>query len=225
MNIFLIHVFIYAFLITIVNAQFSTVPANQPNGNGNGTSLPSSPGTSPQTSNTTNPACVNGVNGQMLIFQPNMSSLVTVGTAYNVSWSWSILVTKPPSFVDVYIQLIAPGVRETWKQKIAEKQSVDPRWFWWTPEGLVDGVYKMRLVPDGKETFGVNAKNLPCFANGESVPSASAEFTISNPRGELNNYPDKFPPNSAGTALEPENTEFIYVFCSLVGILIGSLGN
>ena len=92
---------------------------------------------------------------------------------------------------------MAPGVRTTWKQKIAEKQTVEPRWFMWTPEGLLDGKYKIRLVPDGKETFDVPANLRPCTGNGETIPSVSASFTLSNPRGDLANYPDQFPPNSA----------------------------
>ena len=31
----------------------------------------------------------------------------------------------------------------------------------------LDGEYKIRLVPDGKETFNVKNDQLPCFADGE----------------------------------------------------------
>lgn len=142
--------------------------------------------------------CKPGISiGYMLIRQPNITSMMTVGNTYNVSWDWSIMVTKPPTYVDVYIQLMTPGVRTTWKQQIKMKQSVEPRWFLWKPDGMADGKYKLRLVPDGKETFNVASNLQPCFENGESIPSVSAAFTVSNPKGDLANYPDQFPPNSA----------------------------
>src|SRR5687767_12128840 len=72
--------------------------------------------------NDTEPApkpCIPGISvGYMLIRKPNQSSIITVGQSLNVSWDWSITVKKIPTFVDVYVQLIAPGIRTTWKDKI-----------------------------------------------------------------------------------------------------------
>jgi hypothetical protein len=67
----------------------------------------------------------------------------------------------------------------------------------WKPVGLVDGKYKLRLVPDGKETYNVPANQQPCFADGEAIPSVSAAFSISNSQGELASYPDQYPPNDS----------------------------
>ena len=155
--------------------------------------------------------------GYMLIRKPNITSMLTVGTPYNISWDWSISVTKPPVYLDAYIQLMAPGVRTTWKQEIAKKIPVEPRWFMWTPDGLLDGKYKIRLVPDGKETFNVAANLQPCFENGASIPSVSASFSMSNPRGDLSNYPDQFPPNSSGPILISPSSMYLYVL--IVSIL------
>jgi hypothetical protein len=161
-------------------------------------------------------ACKPGINvGYMLIRQPNITSMFTIGNTYNVSWDWSISVSKPAQYVDMYVQLVAPGVQVTWKKKILEKQGTSPRWFMWKPDGLVDGKYKIRLVPDGKETYGVRADEQPCFDNGESIPSVSASFSISNPRGDLGNYPDPFPPNSAVGSKAP-----FFLICALFLLLL-----
>lgn len=142
--------------------------------------------------------------GYMLIRSPNITSRASVGKQMNISWDWSISVLTPPTYINAYIQLMAPGVRTTWKQIVAEKQSVNPRWFLWTPDALVDGQYKLRLVPDGKETFNIPANIQPCFANGECIPSVSASFTLSNHRGDLANYPQSYPANSAAKTNQPE---------------------
>lgn len=134
--------------------------------------------------------------GYMLIRQPNISSVVYTGTKYNVSWDYSVAVTSPPSFIDAYIQYMAPGIRTTWKNKIASNVSASSRQFWWEPKSLVDGKYKLRLVPDGKETYDVPANQLPCFADGESIPSVSATFKVYTPKTMTGEFPEKFPPSS-----------------------------
>jgi len=102
-------------------------------------------------------------------------------------------------FLDVYVQLEAPGVPETWKTIVAQNVPSNPTWFLWKPTGLVDGSYKLRFVPDGKETFNVPANKLPCFASGESIPFVTAEFRITNPSGNLGSYPDPYAPNGTST--------------------------
>ena len=135
--------------------------------------------------------------GYMILHQPNISSLVTTASMYNVSYDFSVAVTKPPTYLDVYLQLVATGVRTTWSNKIASKVPTDPRWFQVKIDGVVQGKYQIRLVPDGKETFNVPANQLPCFANGEAIPSVSAIFSVSNPSGDLANYPDRYPANGS----------------------------
>jgi len=142
--------------------------------------------------------CVPGTQiGSMLIRSPNMSSIVMVGSNVNVTWDYSTLVTNPPAYVDMYTQLVAPGTPPKWVQQLSNR-SVSPRWIIWTPSGLIDGKYKIMLVPDGKMTDGVAANKLPCFSNGQVVPSSSAEFSISNSNGGLVVYPDNFAPSSVG---------------------------
>lgn len=138
-----------------------------------------------------------GSTGYGLVRKPNITSMVKIGVAYNVSWDWTVTVTKPPTYLDVYVQLFAAGIAEKWNTKVASNVPVDPRWFMWTPTGLVDGKYKLRFVPDGKETFNVPANQLPCFSNGESVPFVTAQFSISNGQGDLGVYPDPYAPSSA----------------------------
>lgn len=135
--------------------------------------------------------------GYMMIRQPNMSSLVYVNTVYNISWDYTKTVTTRPTFIDFFVQLIAPGIRVTWSKEIERNVTAEPSWFLWEPKGLVDGKYKIRLVPDGKETWNIDPGKLPCFANGESIPSVSATFTVANPRNDIVDYPDRFPPNTS----------------------------
>jgi hypothetical protein len=58
-----------------------------------------------------------------------------------------------------------------------------------------DGKYKLRFVPDGKETFGVTNDKLPCFADGEALPANSGEFKVANPV-QLTTSADRFGPSS-----------------------------
>jgi hypothetical protein len=141
--------------------------------------------------------------GYMIIRKPNITSMIMVGTQYNVTWDWSITVTKPPNYVDVYIQLIAQDITTTWKRQGAQHVPVNPRWFIWKPDGMVDGKYKLRLVPDGKETYNIAANLQPCFSNGEAIPSVSAAFTVTNSKGDIGTYPDQFPPNKSQRAYYP----------------------
>ena len=143
-------------------------------------------------------ACVPGTSiGYMLIFQPNISSLLTVGTEYNVSWKWSVAVNNPPSYVDAYIQIVNRNIPVSWKNQIAANMPATQTWFLWTPSGLVNGKYQLRLVPDGKETYNIAANLLPCFSSGQSLPSVSAEFSIYNSAGSLPSYSDGYAPNAA----------------------------
>src|SRR6478609_7995112 len=159
--------------------------------------------------------CTPGITGYGL---PNITSKVVVGTPVNVSWDYTVTVTNPPSYIDVYIQMFAPGIVEKWSIQVAKKIPSEPRWFMWTPEGLVDGKYKLRFVPDGKETFNVPANNLPCFANGESVPFVTASFSVSNAKGDLGVYNDPYAPNASSRVTVSLNP--IVALVSL-GVLVG----
>lgn len=156
--------------------------------------------------------------GYMIIRQPNMSSIVTVGTPYNISWQWSVAVTQIPAYVDVYVQLMTSGVTVTWKNKVLSQQSTDPSWFMWTPKAMMDGKYKMRLVPDGKETWGVPANELPCFSNGESIPSVSATFSVVNSKGELIDTRNDYMPNSKGL-ISYANDQFLSMWLLSLSVL------
>jgi len=164
-------------------------------------------------------SCSPGIlTGYGLVRKPNISSTITVGTPYNVSWDWTVTVTKPPSYLDIYIQLFANGVPEKWNTVVAKNVPSDPRWFIWTPIGLVDGKYKLRFVPEGKETFNIPANLLPCFANGESVPFVTAQFSVSNLKGDLGVYGDPYAPNSARKLSFETN-----LFSFLVPLLLAKL--
>ena len=151
-------------------------------------------------------ACTPGISvGYMMIRKPNITSVVYTGSLYNVSWDYSVTVNNPPKYVDVYIQSIASGLRTTWKNKIAENISTARQHFFWEPKSLADGKYKLRLVPDGKETFNVPADKLPCFGDGESVPSVSATFKVFSPKGSFIEYPEQFPASSLGFSVGASN--------------------
>lgn len=125
--------------------------------------------------------CVPGQTlGYMLVRQPNITSVAYINNPYLIRWDYTGTVTKEPSFVDIYLQQVAPGVRVTWKNQIAK--NVTGRFYWWQPKGLLDGKYKVRIVPNGKETFNIKASEQPCFENGEAVPSVSSTFKMFNIR-------------------------------------------
>lgn len=124
--------------------------------------------------------------------------MVNVGTKYNISWAYTKAVTNLPSYFDIYMQDIS--LATTWKKQIASKVPAVPQWFWYTPLGLADGKYKIRLVPDGKETFNVPVDQQPCFSNGQAIPSVSAAFSVVNPRGGLQSYPESYPANSGAVS-------------------------
>lgn len=123
--------------------------------------------------------CVPGQTlGYMLVRQPNITSVAYINNPYLIRWDYTGTVSKEPSFVDIYLQQVAPGVRVTWKNQIAK--NVTGRYYWWQPKGLLDGKYKVRIVPNGKETFNIKATEQPCFENGEAVPSVSSTFKMFN---------------------------------------------
>lgn len=125
--------------------------------------------------------CVAGQTlGYMLVRQPNITSVAYVGNPYLIRWDYTMTVTKEPQYVNIYLQQIASGVRVTWKNQIAS--NVTGRYYWWQPKGMLDGKYKIRIVPNGKETYNVKASEQPCFENGEAVPSVSSTFKMFNPK-------------------------------------------
>lgn len=134
--------------------------------------------------------------GKILIRTPNATSVVFTGIKYNVSWEYDKLVTVIPSYLDVYLQM--DGVKQTWNNKIAENVDASQRWFIWEPKAMLNGRYRMRMVPEGKETYNVPANKLPCFENGEAVPTSSWQpFKVVDPNTNSIEYPDTFGPTVA----------------------------
>lgn len=157
--------------------------------------------------------CVAGQTlGYMLVRQPNITSVAYVGNPYLIRWDYTITVSKQPEYVDIYLQQVAPGVRVTWKNQIA--RNVTGRYFWWQPKGMLDGKYKIRIVPNGKETYNVKASEQPCFENGEAVPSVSSTFKMFNPKvSDIDSTSPlgKYDPYSAATTFHSVNLLLFFV--------------
>lgn len=160
--------------------------------------------------------CVPGQTlGYMLVRQPNITSVAYVGNPYLIRWDYTITVSKEPQYVNIYLQQIAPGVRVTWKNQIAT--NVTGKYYWWQPKGMLDGKYKIRIVPNGKETYNIKASEQPCFENGESVPSVSSTFKMFNPKvsdidSGVGISSGKYDPASSAVPMAPLNLFLFLVF-------------
>lgn len=195
------------FFILYLTSQFTNAVINTTNSTNVTTTKNPNPNTTKNISPTQISHCISGINlGYMIIHQPNATSLYIIGKTYNISWVWSNMVTEIPSHIDVYIQ--NTNVQITWNNQILSKQSVIKQWFLWTPNELIDGKYKIRLVPDGKENF--NNPDI-CYKDGECLPSVSATFLITNPTSNYDdtNISDPYPPNSSSKKIY--NKYFIYI--------------
>ena len=151
-------------------------------------------------------SCQFGATGYAIVMQPNASSIVFPGSKFNVSWIYTNTVTNKPTFVDVYAQcLTCPSVKVTFNNQVASKVPVNnnTRQFWWIPENLQDGKYKLMIVPDGKKVFGVPANEQPCFEAGESQPGQSALFQVYNVKADAGGGGgvgvDPFSPHPSGS--------------------------
>jgi hypothetical protein len=131
-------------------------------------------------------ACVQGqVFGYATFVTPNMTSKAYVGNSFNISWKFTPNVKKLPDYVDLKLQMLASKVEVDWNTVIASQVPTIPMYYIWTPKNALDGSYKLRLVPNGKETFILPSEQLskkqPCFEAGEAVPSVSSSFRLINP--------------------------------------------
>lgn len=116
------------------------------------------------------PSCIRGTSiGQFIINSPNRSSIVVVGSNTLIKWTYSNLVTNPPTKIDIKIQ--QDGTQYEWNRFIVKDLELGntSRSYNWTVQPLNDGPYKIRILPSGKETFGVKQDEMPCFSDGEVV--------------------------------------------------------
>jgi len=139
-------------------------------------------------------ACTSGSKlGYYTFTSPGYTSTVTVGQPFNISWTPTSLVTSPPKFFNIRLQLILDGVPITWSTVVVNNYPVDSSPYVWNPQAFADGNYQLRLVPDGKENFQTNPT--PCYPDGSAVPSISSVFSMVN-AGTLSTFNDPLPPNS-----------------------------
>ena len=116
--------------------------------------------------------CIRGVKvGTTIIDTPNRTSILTVGGHALIKWHYTDTVSSKPKFLDIKLQLIQDGVGFTWDKYVVQNLNLSQgaSAYNWTIQPLNDGQYKLRFVPDGKETFNVEGDKMPCFADGESL--------------------------------------------------------
>jgi hypothetical protein len=126
------------------------------------------------TSDDTSKVCIKGVKvGQFIIDTPNRSSIAVVGSNFLIQWKYSNGVSSPPKTIDIKIQ--KDGVEYIWDKYVVRNLSLDngATAFMWKVQPLNDGPYKIRMVPEGKETYGIKQDEMPCFADGEVLVSDS----------------------------------------------------
>ncbi|KAI8612475.1 hypothetical protein BC830DRAFT_1136525 [Chytriomyces sp. MP71] len=142
------------------------------------------------------PSCIPGNKvGAILVTQPNISSYIFVGNKAMVQWQYTPIVTLKPKTVDILVFLeSAPTTSKTVIISGLDVSNGASAWVWKVDQ-LQAGSYKLHIIPDGKETMGKKQNELPCFANGETLPGTSGAFSISQLQ-KLPNYPDRFPPST-----------------------------
>ncbi|KAJ3412742.1 hypothetical protein HDV05_000312 [Chytridiales sp. JEL 0842] len=158
---------------------------------------PQNSSTSPTTAIIEDPKpCKRGTKiGQILITQPNASTIWFVGAPAWVVWSYTPLVTQPPKTIDIKIQSVLSKV-STWDTFLVKSLDVsNGATAYLIPElpRMLEGGYKLKVVPDGKEIAGKRQDEYPCFGDGEGMPGVSAEFQVTRTR-EIVVTKDRFPP-------------------------------
>jgi hypothetical protein len=126
-----------------------------------------------------NSVCTKGTSvGSFLIQTPNRSSIFVVGSHGLIKWKYTSPVKQLPKFLDIKIQLIQEGVPYTWSKSVVQNLNISDgaTAYNWTVQPLNDGLYKLRLIPDGKETFNVGSDKMPCFSDGEALVSIIYSF-------------------------------------------------
>lgn len=164
--------------------------------------------------------CVPGVKlGVMNILTPNSSTVITTGTNITVTWQYSALVKNYPRWIDVVLQSTEPGIVATWSNKIASKVMIDSPSFLWIINTMSDGRYKLRIIPESKETFNIPANLMPCFGDGDVLTANSAEFKVINPV-PFGTSKDRFPPNAMGSGYKNGIFWFTLVITIIVSMII-----
>ncbi|KAJ3207890.1 hypothetical protein HDU67_007165 [Dinochytrium kinnereticum] len=132
--------------------------------------------------------------GQIIVGQPNVSSIVMVGSVAMVSWQYTPLVKNFPKQVDIKINSV--DGQQFWTNAIVSSLNVSngARGWLWRVGQFADGSYRLRVVPDGKETAGKKQDELPCFFDGDPLPGNSAIFKITR-TFEFDGSKDRFPPS------------------------------
>ncbi|KAJ3101007.1 hypothetical protein HDU97_001705 [Phlyctochytrium planicorne] len=136
--------------------------------------------------------------GQIIVTQPNISSIAIVGKELVISWYYTSLVKRLPRTVDIKINS-ADGL-QSWNERIVQNLDVSNggRAWVWKVGSYITGPFRIRIVPDGKETAGKRSDEQPCFLDGDPMPGTSAAFKISH-IVELEIGKDRYPPNTSSS--------------------------
>ncbi|KAJ3111228.1 hypothetical protein HDU96_005885 [Phlyctochytrium bullatum] len=154
--------------------------------------------------------------GQVVVLSPNASSIVLSGSRYTVRWTYTPFVERPPAWVDIKVNSVDGA--QVWTGVIGSRVNVSTggdvnEWIWEVGAFAV-GSYRVRVVPEGKETANRRVDDLPCFADGEALPGTSRAFKISRDF-DLDPAKDRFPPKS-GAAKETAGSLAVLVAAALV---------
>ncbi|KAI8836556.1 hypothetical protein BC829DRAFT_421669 [Chytridium lagenaria] len=125
--------------------------------------------------------------GQIIVGQPNVSSIVMVGSSAMVTWNYTPLVKNFPKTLWTTSLVLGLNVSQGARG-----------WYYRTLLKIVALNEKGggAVVPDGKETAGKRQGDLPCFFDGDALPGSSAIFKISR-TFELDEAKDRFPPSTS----------------------------
>ncbi|KAI9332293.1 hypothetical protein DFJ73DRAFT_855861 [Zopfochytrium polystomum] len=149
--------------------------------------------------------------GQTIVTQPNISSIVMIGggAPFLVQWTYTALATRRPQTVDIKINTAA-GDQKFQRVLVSGLDVSGGETAWrWNVEALADDAYKLRVVPDGKETLGKQQSDYPCFQDGDALPGTSGEFNVAT---------DRFPPKASAAAVVSKGvvrwvSRLILAFC------------
>ncbi|KAH6583443.1 hypothetical protein BASA60_001469 [Batrachochytrium salamandrivorans] len=152
--------------------------------------------------------------GSFFIYSPNITSYLFAGQQLNITFAFSPAVTILPKAVQVkyaselnpekwhetttQLRLVSANISATSNTTSTPLTAVLYRIPFTIPTSISDGSYFLRLIPDGKEIFGVASNMQPCFANGMVMPTSSGKFLVMQPVS-LVAFADTFGPNRVVT--------------------------
>lgn len=134
--------------------------------------------------------------GAFVIKTPNRTSVIQVGSKFQIEWEYTPLVKQMPTEVDISLENVLIDGPRKFGIVVVRNLTISGTSTNWDVDQLNDGQYQLRVGIAGRDPL-LNKDS--CLQNGEAYGGSSAIFKITNPKLSPPIVPSKFGPElSAG---------------------------